>query len=104
MNFFQKLKLKWGINSNFQLLIILLVFSITGSLAVYIAKPLLNLVGANSDSMSLWIYIPIRIAIIFPIYQVLIVVIGTLFGQFQFFWNFEKKMLSRLGLKRFQKK
>ena len=102
MNFFQKLKIKWGINSNFQLLIILLVFSITGSLAVYIAKPLLDLVGANSDSMSLWIYIPIRIAIIFPTYQVLIVIIGSLFGQFQFFWNFEKKMLSRLGFKRFK--
>ena len=102
MNFFQKLKIKWGINSNFQLLIILLVFSITGSLAVYIAKPLLDLVGANSDSMSLWIYLPIRIAIIFPTYQVLIVIIGSLFGQFQFFWNFEKKMLSRLGFKRFK--
>ena len=102
MNTFQKLKLKWNVNSNFQLLIILIVFSITGSLALYIAKPLLDLVLKNPDDMSLWIYIPMRIAIIFPIYQVLIIIIGTLFGQFQFFWNFEKKILSRLGVKRFK--
>ena len=102
MGFLKKLKTKWGVTSNFQLLIILLVFSITGSLAVYIAKPLLDLVGASSDSMSLWVYIPIRIAVIFPTYQVLIVIIGGLFGQFQFFWSLEKKMLSRLGCKRFK--
>lgn len=97
----ERLKQKWGIQSNLQIVIILIVFSITGSLAVYIAKPLLQLVGANADTMSLWLYIPIRILVIFPIYQVLILIIGSLFGQFKFFWNFEKKMLSRLGFKRF---
>jgi len=98
----KKLKAKWGIDSNLQLVIILIVFSVTGSIAVAIAKPLLDLVGANADVMSLWIYVPIRIFIIFPTYQVLIVIIGALFGQFQFFWNFEKKMLARLGFKRFK--
>ena len=98
----KKLKAKWGIDSNLQLVIILIVFSVTGSIAVAIAKPLLNIVGANADVMSLWIYVPIRIFIIFPSYQVLIVIIGALFGQFQFFWNFEKKMLARLGFKRFK--
>jgi len=36
----------------------------------------------------------------FVIYQVLLVILGTLFGQHKFFWNMEKKMLSRIGLKR----
>jgi hypothetical protein len=36
--------------------------------------------------------------LIFPIYQVLLVFFGFIFGQFKFFWNFEKKMLSRMGL------
>lgn len=99
-----KLKEKWGISSNFQFFIILVVFSITGSVAVFIAKPILNLVGLNKELVSPWIFWPIRILIIFPIYQVLIVIIGALFGQFKFFWNFEKKMLSRLGFKRFIEK
>tara|TARA_B110000914_G_C15040730_1_gene255196 strand:- start:189 stop:497 length:309 start_codon:yes stop_codon:yes gene_type:complete len=96
-----KLKEKWGITSNFQIIIILLVFSITGSIAVTIAKPVLNLVDLDIDAVSPWLFWPIRILIIFPIYQVLIVVIGALFGQFKFFWAFEKKMLVRLGFKCF---
>ena len=97
-----KLKEKWGITSNFQIITILLVFSITGSIAVLIAKPVLNLVGLDKEVVSPWLFWPIRIFIIFPIYQILIVIIGTLFGQFKFFWAFEKKMLSRLGFKHFK--
>ena len=98
----KKLKEKWGITSNFQLVIILIVFSVTGSIAVWIAKPLLDFVGLDKSAVSPWVFWPIRISIIFPIYQVLIVIVGALFGQFQFFWNFEKKMLYRLGFKRFK--
>lgn len=97
-----KLKEKWGITSNYQIIIILLVFSITGSIAVWIAKPVLNLLGLDKEIVSPWLFWPIRIFIIFPIYQILIVIIGALFGQFKFFWAFEKKMLVRLGFKRFE--
>ena len=100
----KKLKEKWGINSNFQLILILLVFSITGSVAVVIAKPVLNLIGLERSNIVPWVFWPIRILIIFPIYQILILIIGAIFGQFKFFWNFEKKMLTRLGFKRFLEK
>jgi len=99
-----RLKEKWGITSNFQIIIILLVFSITGTVAVTIAKPVLDLVGLDKEVVSPWVFWPIRIFIIFPIYQVLIVLIGTLFGQFKFFWAFEKKMLVRFGIKYFKDK
>ena len=99
-----RLKEKWGITSNFQIIIILLVFSITGSVSVWIARPALNLVGLDNETVSSWLFWPIRIVIIFPIYQVLIVIIGALFGQFKFFWAFEKKMLVRLGFKCFEDK
>ena len=97
-----RFKEKWGITSNFQLAIILLVFSVTGSVAVLVAKPVLDLVGLDKEALSPWVFWPIRIFIIFPIYQVLIVVIGAIFGQFKFFWAFEKKMLVRLGFKQFK--
>lgn len=98
----KRFKEKWGITSNFQLVIILLVFSITGSVAVLVAKPVLDLVGLDKEALSPWVFWPIRIFIIFPIYQVLIVLIGAIFGQFKFFWAFEKKMLVRLGFKQFK--
>lgn len=98
----KKLKEKWGIQSNFQLVIILIVFSVTGSLAVWVAHPVLTLVGLEKNAVSPWIFWPIRIVIIFPLYQIMIVIVGALFGQFKFFWNFEKKMLARLGFKYFK--
>ena len=98
----KKLKEKWGIDSNFQVIIILIVFAITGSISVIIADPVVNLIGINKEIISPWIFWPLRIFIIFPIYQVLIVIIGAMFGQFNFFWTLEKKMLSRLGFKKFR--
>ena len=98
----KKLKEKWGIESNFQLIIILIVFSITGSLSAWAAIPLTDLVGIEKSIASAWIYWPVRIFIIFPLYQVLIVLIGALFGQYKFFLAFEKKMLYRLGFKQFK--
>ncbi|WP_347175312.1 DUF6787 family protein [Polaribacter uvawellassae] len=96
----EKLKKRWGLTSNWQVFVILLVFSITGFTSLYIAKPILNLIGLEQATTNPWIYRPLRILLIFPFYQVLIVFYGWLFGQFAFFWAFEKKMLSKIGFKR----
>ncbi len=48
--------------------------------------------------MSGWIYYPLYLILIFPVYQVLLIFFGTIFGQFNFFWWFEKKMLRGIGL------
>mgnify|MGYP003419518683 CR=1 FL=1 len=93
-----KLKKRWNVSSNWQLTIIFIVFAITGSTAAYLSKPFTNFLGLTKESMSLWLYWPIRLIIIFPIYQVILVLIGALFGQFKFFWEFEKKMLDRMKL------
>lgn len=99
---FQKLKLKWNIQSNFQLFVILLVFAITGSSSLLVADPILAYFNITGETLNVWIYKPLRLILIFPIYQVLILIFGALFGQFQFFWNFEKKMLARMGFKFFK--
>ncbi|MFA7445864.1 MAG: DUF6787 family protein [Flavobacteriaceae bacterium] len=93
----KKLKQRWGITSNFQLVIIFIVFAITGSLSAYLSKPFTNWLGITKEDLGGW-YLPIRLIAIFPIYQVLLVVIGAVFGQFKFFWWFEKKMLKSMGL------
>lgn len=93
-----KLKEKWGITSNLQLTIIFVVFAITGSSAAILSKPFTSLVGISKENLG-YFYLPVRLIVIFPIYQVLLVIIGAIFGQFSFFWNFEKKMLYRMKLK-----
>ena len=97
MNWFLRVKKKWNIDSNIQFVIIMIVFAITGSFSVYVSKPILCVLNINQESLGL-LYYPVRVLIIFPIYQISILVIGTLFGQFIFFWNLEKKILIRLGL------
>ncbi|UFH35292.1 DUF6787 family protein [Flavobacterium acetivorans] len=93
----EKLKKRWGIESNFQLTIIFIVFAITGSTSAWLSKPFCLWLGITSEDLNFW-FTPVRLLLIFPIYQVLLVLFGFLFGQFTFFWAFEKKMLKRMGL------
>lgn len=93
----KKLKERWNVESNTQLYIIFLVFAITGSSAAKLAAPITEFFGISKE-MGWYVYWPFRILIIFPIYQVLLVFFGWIFGQFNFFWTFEKKMLRNLGL------
>ncbi|PCE63990.1 DUF6787 family protein [Sediminicola luteus] len=94
----EKLMQRWGLNSKWQVIVVLIVFSVTGYSSLLLAKPLMDLIGLPQETTNPWIYRPLRLLLVFPIYQVLIVAYGWLFGQFEFFWNFEKKMLKRLGL------
>lgn len=94
----KKLKERWNVKSNLQLTIIFIVFAITGSTAAYVSRPVTDFLGIHKDSLPYWIYLPLRLILIFPLYQILLVCIGFLFGQFQFFWNFEKKMLRGMKL------
>jgi hypothetical protein len=96
-SFMNRLKEKWQISSNLQLAIIFIVFAITGSTASKIAAPVVHFFGIYSETNPI-LYWPLRIILIFPLYQVLLVLFGWIFGQFKFFWSFEKKMLKRLRI------
>lgn len=91
-------KQRWNITSNWQMVVIFIVFAITGSTAAYLSKPILDWFGISKETISLWIYYPLYIILIFPVYQVLLVSFGFVFGQFNFFWAFEKKMLRSMKL------
>ena len=93
----EKLKERWGITSNFQIFVILVVFAINGSFAAWVAEPVTNFFGLEKATTHGWIYWPLRILLIFPIYQITLPLVGFLLGQFQFFWNFEKKFLTKIG-------
>ncbi|MFW6371495.1 MAG: DUF6787 family protein [Bacteroidota bacterium] len=94
-----KLKAKWKIKSNSQLFVILLIFSITGSASMGVRRIVFDWIGITVDT-SLWIKVPLYLLVIIPAYQVLFLIIGTLFGQFRFAWEFEKRFLSRLRFRK----
>lgn len=93
-----KLKERWGVQSNGQLMVIFLVFAITGSASAFLTKPILTVIGVTFDNTPIFWFILLKIFLIFPVYQVLLVAIGSIFNQHSFFWEFEKKMLYRLKL------
>jgi len=100
----EKLKKRWGITSNWQVIAIFIVFAINGSFAAWVAGPITNFFGLSAETTKpYFLYIVLRIVLIFPIYQITLPLVGWVFGQFTFFWNFEKKMLQRMGLGRFFK-
>lgn len=95
----EKLKKRWGLRSNKQVWVVLLVFAITGYSSLLIAKPFMEIIGLPEETTNPWIYRPLRILLILPFYKILILFYGWLFGQYEFFYNFVKKMLSRMGFK-----
>ena len=80
-----------------QLIIIFIVFGITGSLSVVLGKYVLIKVFGESFLNNDYYWL-LRLILIFPIYQVLLIIVGALFGQFRYFWEIEKKILIRMKL------
>ena len=75
----KRLKEKWGITSNFQLFIICIVFAITGSFSVLITKPVILFIFGDLDGLNPLLSWLLRILILFPIYQVLLLFFGFIF-------------------------
>lgn len=94
----EKLKARWGISSNLQLLIVFIVFGVTGSSSVFVGTPILNYLDITKVNLNDFVYYLLKIILIFPVYQILLLFFGFISGQFAFFWKFEKRMLTSLGL------
>jgi len=90
----EKLRQRWGVKSGWQVLLILIVFALTGSTIARIRKPLLELIFPDQD-IAIWIHIVSWVAIL-PLYNVILLIYGFIFGQFKFFWEFEKRMFRRI--------
>lgn len=90
----EKLRTRWNLKNTFQVVIVLVVFACTGFTVFFIKRPLLEfLAGDKGDTLlaSVLYYI-----LILPLYNLLLLAYGFLFGQFRFFWEFEKRFLSRI--------
>ena len=85
------------VNDFFRLFIIFTVFGITGTLSVVLGKYLFMFFLLDKIENN-FLYWTIRILIIFPLYQVLLIIVGTIFGEFKYFWSIEKKILKRLRI------
>ncbi|MFK7833436.1 MAG: DUF6787 family protein [Winogradskyella sp.] len=98
---FKKLEKKWILDYKWEMIRVFMVFAITGSSSLVVGRPVIKLLGITKENLNPLLYWILFIIIGLIFYQILLVSFGWLFGQFKFFWEFEKKMLRRFGLKRF---
>ena len=90
--FMDKLKNLFRVSSTYQLIVVFIVFGITGSLSLVISDYISTFFDLDNIILS--------IIFVLVIYQVLLIIIGTLFGEFDYFWKMEKKIISRFNFKK----
>jgi hypothetical protein len=86
----EKLKKRWQAKSALQVVLILIVFTCTGCSII----PLKHLFGISKESdvsSRILFYIGV-----FPLYNIMLLGYGFIFGQFKFFLDFEKKFFKRI--------
>lgn len=95
MKFFESLRQRWKLKDIRQVFIVLVVFACTGFTILFLKKPLIALISENPDHQT-WLTI-LYYLFILPIYNIVLLLYGFLFGEFNFFWDFEKKMWYRMS-------
>lgn len=95
-----KLKERWGLTSNWDVVAILIAFSINGSFAAFIVKPILTYIGVTKENLNIVVFYFLYILPVFLIYQFTLPYVGWLVGQYSFFKNMQTKMMERMKLKK----
>ena len=84
----------FGANSKFHLLKIFIIFGLAGSLSVILSDPLLELVSIENFISNKFFYWVIRLILIFPIYQFVLIAVALFFGEFSYFKKFFIKFIN----------
>ncbi len=92
----KRLKEKWGIRRNIDIILILICFSLAGSSVILIKDYYFQLLGFTIQS-PFWIRAIAYSLFIFPAYQLMLLGYGLVLGQFQFFLAKEKALLSLIS-------
>ncbi len=101
-NWIERLKKKWDIKNTWQVIIILIVFACTGFSVLYLEALIVKWLNIPED-LTWWLRVIVFIFLTLPIYNVLLLIWGFVFGQFKWFWNYEKVFFSRIA-KAFKKR
>jgi len=83
-----------------EMLLICTVFAITGSASMVLVRPAVKDVLGIQGSMKEgpWSYRICSLVILSPVYGILLVLVGTIFGRHAYFRYFSVKIFSRFGI------
>ncbi len=89
----QRLGQRWGVGPG-RVLLILLTFACTGFTVMFLKKPIVAFFTGDGEQPLLFTIL--YYILILPVYNLILLVYGAIFGQFKFFWAFEKRMWARM--------
>ena len=80
------------------LIIIFIVFGITGSLSVILSEKVQNFLRIDDLITFYPAFLIAKLLNLLIVYQVCLLIIGTVFGQFRYFIRIQKKFLKRIRI------
>ena len=80
----QRLATRWGV-SPARVLVILLVFTCTGFTVLFLKRPVVAWITGGEQTL---VFSVLYYLLILPVYNLLLLFYGAVFGQFRFFWDF----------------
>lgn len=89
-----RLRERWGVSSNISVVLILAAFALAGMSVLKVSRPIMNWI-LPPDAPT-WLWWTVRVTLIPPIYEVILLVYGILLGQRSFFWNKQKRLWQRI--------
>lgn len=95
INYWKGFKRRWHIEKDWQVAVILTVFALTGTTTMYINRWFNSLLGLGEDT-SFWLKLLLFLVIVLPLYNAILMVYGTLLGQYKFFRFFIYKFFSNM--------
>lgn len=90
----QRLGDRWGVTP-LRVFIILLVFTCTGFTVMFLKRPIVGYFTGDGEQPLLFSIL--YYVLILPVYNLILLIYGAIFGQFRFFWEFEKRFFRRLS-------
>lgn len=94
-NYWKGFKRRWKIEKDWQVAVILSVFALTGTTTMYVNRWFDALLGLD-ENRSFWVKLVVFLIIVLPVYNILLMVYGTLLGQYKFFRFFIYKFFSNI--------
>lgn len=89
----EKLEMMFKARSKIHLLVIFLIFGISGSASIFVSDIVLNFLDLENFEVPQLIYWPLRIFLLFICYQFILLFVSACFGEFKHFSKYSQRIL-----------
>ncbi len=89
----EKLEMMFKARSKIHLMVIFLIFGISGSASIFVSDIVLDFLDLEKFEVSQLMYWPLRIFLLFVCYQFILLFVSACFGEFKHFSKYSQRIL-----------